>query len=150
MAIASGCLAAGLLCVVLEPVLLPAMEPSSCSFAEQLNVPEPDSPEALATKPRCRIRLFIGPAKPHKPFWVTAYIQNGDGQNCTLKLPAGVTLVKDERPSNAVETPAKKSYAVVTWRVIVEKEGEYALEAILDEGVKDKAIANVLVGGIFR
>jgi len=116
---------------------------------EQANVPASDAPETLATKPKCRIRVFVAPAAPRKPFSVAAYVQNGDEQNCTLKLPAGVTFDKDERSSKAVRTPANKGYAVLAWRVIAEKAGAYTLEAVLDNGTRDKATTNVLEQGIF-
>jgi hypothetical protein len=116
----------------------------------QASVPEPEASETLTSKHRCRMRLFAGPATRQKPFWVTAYVQNGDEQNCTLKLPAGVRFDKDERASKPVQTPADKHYAILAWRVISEQTGDYTLEAVLTNGLTEKATAKVLEPGSFR
>lgn len=130
-------------------VAFPALPFSAAGHA---SVPAPDFSEGLITKPKSRLRLFLGPAKVSRPFLVTAYVKNGDEQNCTLKLPACVKFAKDERPSKEVKTQTGKAYAVVAWRVIAEEEGEYTLEAVLDDGVKDKAATRVhqIVGTGFR
>jgi hypothetical protein len=100
-------------------------------------------------KSQGRIRLDVASARKGRPFWAVASIKGADGQKCTLKLPAGVSFVNGENPSKPVQTEQGKGYAVVAWRVVAQDAGQYAMEAVLDDGAKDQATAEVLSESIF-
>jgi hypothetical protein len=96
-----------------------------------------------------KIRLFPGPAVAGRPSVATAYLRNADGQTCTIKLPVGVSLDKDEMGEKPVKTEAGKEYAVVTWRVVASKPEEYVLEAVLSDGANSKVRVNVPKESVF-
>jgi len=96
-----------------------------------------------------RIRLDVASAVKGKPFWVVASVKGADGQKCTLKLPAGVSLASGESASKSVQTENGKGYAVAAWRVVAQDAGQYTLEAVLDDGARDRAPAEVLRDSIF-
>ena len=96
-----------------------------------------------------KIRLFTGPAKVGKPFVATAYIKKGDGQNVTMKLPAGVKLCGAPRAPRPSRRRPARTTAQVSWRLLADKSGEYVLEADLDDGAKASDKANVRDSSIF-
>lgn len=110
--------------------------------------------ETFLANSQGKIKLFIGPARKGRPFVATAYVKKASGQNCTLKLPAGVKFVNGEKDKKVVPPEILddkgNGYAVVTWRCEAAEAGSYTLDAVLNDGADAKANARVLEESIFN
>jgi len=74
----------------------------------------------------------------------TAYVRKADGQNCTIKLPAGMSLAGGEQDKKPVKTEAGQDYAVVAWRIVASMADEFILESVLDDGANAKVRVRVV------
>jgi hypothetical protein len=109
--------------------------------------PEPPGTTQIS---KGKIRLDLRPALVKTPFVATATVKKADGQNCTLKLPPGISFVPGESPAKPVQTAPGMDYAVVSWRLIAQSKGDYIVEAALDEGATSRAKVHVDPDSIFR
>jgi len=104
------------------------------------------------SNPQGKMRL-IAPQRlgvPGSTFVMAAQVRKGDGQTCTLKLPAGVRFSTGETAEKPVVTEAGKDSAIITWRVIAKDPVEYVMEAVLSDGANSKAKVKIPADSIFR
>jgi hypothetical protein len=95
--------------------------------------PDGERIETVLERPRSQMRLFARPAAPNRPFVVTLYLKDADGQTVRLELPPGFQLVEGVLEQR-VATETGKKIAAISWTVRAVETGEFNIKAVLSDG----------------